>query len=205
VSLLSPLNKIEVVYIGPLIPPKTLCCIRMNAINMKKILLFLTIVLFLIPIESYSCECVHIASSFTKRIKQAEKIILGQIVKELSNGYLEINILRDYSNRINSGSILLFNGGGIDCLRNFSDDIGENMIFALNKHPNSSEKQIIYEVPNCIESALYLDEEFEVAEGNITRFNSFKSRVLYFINIHNFPTNSWRINRIEEKIKRKIR
>jgi hypothetical protein len=171
---------------------------------MKKILLFLTIGFLLTPIESYSCECVHIASSFTKRIKQAEKIILGQIVNEPSSGYLEIEIIRDYSNRINSESTLLFNGGGIDCLKNFSDDIGKNMIFALNKHPNSTENQTIYEVPDCIESALYLDEGMKYVEGNITRFNTFKTRVKYFFKSYDFPKNRWRIERIESRIKSKI-
>ena len=172
---------------------------------MKKILSFLTLIFLLIPLESYSCECVHIASSFTKRIKQAEEIILGQILNELSNGYLEIEIIKDYSNRMNSGSILLFNGGEIDCLRNFSDDIGKHMIFALSKHPNSTEKQIIYEVPNCIESALYLDEEYEYAEGNITRFNTFKTRMKYFFQSYDFPKNTWRLERIEKRIKKKIK
>jgi len=172
---------------------------------MKNILLFLTIILLLLPLESFSCECVHIASSFTKRIKQAEEIVLGQIVNELSNGYLEIEIIKDYSNRMNVKSILLYNGGGIDCLRNFSDDIGKHMIFALNKHPNSTELQIIYEVPNCLESALYLDEDFENAEGNITRFNTFKTRVKYFLQNYDFPKNTWRVERIERRIKKKIK
>jgi len=172
---------------------------------MKKILTFLTLNFLLMPLESYSCECVHISSSFTKRIKQAEEIVLGQIVNDLSNGYLEIEIIKDYSNRMNSGSILLFNGGGIDCLRNFSDDIGKHMILAINKNQNSTEKQIIYEVPNCIESALYLDEEFEYAEGNITRFNTFKTRMKYFFQSYTFPKNTWRVERIEKRIKKKIK
>jgi hypothetical protein len=149
------------------------CSIKKKTIKMKRILPFLPFIL-LMPLESYSCECVHIASSFNKRIKQAEEIVIGQIVNELSNGNLEIEIIKDYSNRMTTGSILLFNGGGIDCLRNFSDDIGKHMIFALHKHTNTTAKQIIYEVPNCIESALYLDEELKYAEGNITRFNTLK-------------------------------
>jgi hypothetical protein len=103
-----------------------------------------------------------------------------------------------------TGSILLFNGGGIDCLRNFSDDIGKHMIFALHKHTNTTAKQIIYEVPNCIESALYLDEELKYAEGNITRFNTFKTRVKYFFKSYDYPRNRWKIERIERRIKNKI-
>lgn len=159
----------------------------------------------LMPLKSYSCECVHISSSFTKRIKQAEEVILGHIVNELSNGYLEIEIIKDYSNRMNSRSVLLFNGSGIDCLRNFSDDIGKYMIFALNKHQYSTEKEIVYEVPNCIESALYLDKEFDYAEGNITRFNTFKARMKYFFQSYDFPKNTWRVERIEKRIKNKFK
>lgn len=140
----------------------------------------------LISFESYSCECVHIASSFTKRIKQTDNIVLGQILNELPNSYLEIEIIKDYSNEMNTKSVLLFNGGGIDCLRDFSDDIGKYMTFALNRHSNSTEEHTVFEVTNCIESALYLDKDLTCAEGNITRFNSFYSQILFSFSI-SFP------------------
>ncbi len=77
------------------------------------------------------------------------------------------------------------------------------MVFALNRHPDSTEKQIIYEVPDCIESALYLDEESKYVKGNITRFNTFKMRVKYFFKSYDYPKNRWKIERIERKIKKK--
>jgi hypothetical protein len=67
---------------------------------MKKIVAFLTLIFLLMPLDSYSCECVHISSSFTKRIEQAEEIVLGHIVNELSNGYLEIEIIKDENQTI---------------------------------------------------------------------------------------------------------
>lgn len=171
---------------------------------MKKRLIILALLLVTINIDAFTCECVHVAASFTKRIKQADLVILGEIMEYTERGHLRVKILKDYSGKSKLDTISIFNGGVIDCLRPFDNDEGSQYVFALDEREDYGDNVLLYEVPFCIESALLVDKETMTVKGNITRLNTFLTRVYFRFGKYDFPNDEMELKKIERKIRRKL-
>jgi len=165
---------------------------------MKKFILLIFIIVASVT-EAYSCECIHSAVSFAKRIKSADLIILGEINEILDHGIIKVKVIELYSGKNETGIIYLLNGGTL-CSRSFFDNVGTQYIFAFDQSEIVHNGQTLFEVPSCIESALLYDKEINRVKGNITRMNSFVSRLAYSLRIYKLPINHMTLNRIEKKI-----
>lgn len=167
---------------------------------MKKftLLIFIVIVRFS---EAYPCECIHSAVSFAKRIKSADLIIFGEISEILDDGLIKVKVLELYSGKIETEFLFLLNGANL-CSRSFYDNVGTQYIFAFNKSEFVVHGQTLFDVPRCIESALLYDKKTNKVKGNITRMNSFVSRMASSLRVYKYPKNYVTLNRIENKISR---
>lgn len=170
---------------------------------MKKIALIIFIMIVSFS-EAYSCECIHSAVSFAKRIKCADLIIFGEINEILDDGIIKIKVIKLYSGNIETDIIYLINGATL-CSRSFYDNVGTQYIFAFDKSEIVHNGKTLFEVPTCIESALLYDKETNKVKGNITRMNSCVSRLAFSLRVYKYPNNHMTLNRIENKIIRNKR
>jgi hypothetical protein len=159
---------------------------------MKKQIFFIFF-LFFIGQKSFSTECIKLFNPFKSGLKNAGLVVYGEIIGIDKGGNALLKINERYYGKCNDT---------IKCFESYNNfKIGDNIILILSKEISSV--TMIYNVPECVQSSLIVNQVDNSVTGNITYFNAMICRLSAFFKIYKYPKNHMSYTRLKKIVIRK--
>lgn len=162
---------------------------------MNRIIIIASI-LFIITSNVKSTECKKLFVPFEEGLKNAELVVLGEIIQSENDEYFSIKIIERYKG-ICKDTIQYVNNGALSM-----NEVGNKMFLILETFNDGSLKK--YTSPGCLESFLRINLKDNSVNGNITYFNALKCRLYKFFNSNKDPKNRMSFDKISRIIKESI-